>query len=145
VHGDGRITRRHALIGAAAAAALAAAPARAAAIGTAPMLHPRRAATYRRLVAGLRGAPGGRFAHRGATPATRAFAGWYAGQDAAIRAHADAVLDRVRAAGIARYGDLERAAAAQDPLAAAAVALAAVACEPPPAEDEHPVVPPIGP
>jgi hypothetical protein len=43
----------------------------------------------------LRQAPDGRFRHRDAAAGTRRFADWYAGQPAATRMHADAVLDGV--------------------------------------------------
>jgi hypothetical protein len=143
---DGRtggITRRHALAAGALAAAAALVPgARIPAAWAAPRLQPRRAATYRRLVAVLRGAPDGRFSGRRPAAATRAFARWYAAQDDAARAHADAALDALGSRPLASYGELARTARRDgDPAVAAAVALAALACEPPPDEDERPVTP----
>ena len=63
------------------------------ALGATPALTPARRATYRRLLAALGQAPGGRFAHREAAAGTRAFAGWYAAAPEGMRRHADAVLD----------------------------------------------------
>jgi hypothetical protein len=58
-------------------------------------LSSRRAAAYRALVEGLGEAPGTTVIAGDAAGATRAFARWYAGQDAKLRGHADAVLDGV--------------------------------------------------
>src|SRR4051794_26900692 len=90
------LTRRQALLaagGAALAALLPATPGRAASAA----LAARRARTYGSLVAGLRRGVDPRFAHRRAPAAVRDFARWYRGEDEAIRRHADAVLDAVRA------------------------------------------------
>jgi hypothetical protein len=99
-----------------------------------------RASTYRALVGALRTAPGGRFRHADPRAAHRHYARWYAAQPDAIRAHADAVLDALSAAGPPTYAQLaapRRARAAM----AAALALACIGCEPPPGEDERPDVP----
>ncbi len=146
----GDLTRRAVLATAAAGVlggVLAAGPARAAtAVAPAAVaLDPRRAATYRRLVGVLHGAPDPRFARLPARGATEAFAAWYAEQDPCVREHADAVLDH-RAAGPApACADLRRAAPPQAAaVLAAGVALAAVGCDPPPDEDERPAVPALG-
>ncbi len=143
------LTRRGALAAAAlglAAGVLPGVSARAAApAGAAATLDPGRAAAFRRLVAVLHGAPDPRFARRPAREATAAFAAWYAGQEACVRAHADAVLDRLAAGPAPACADLGRAAAPQDAaVLAAAVALAAGACDPPPDEDERPALPALG-
>ena len=141
------ITRRHALLsGVAALAAALTLPLRpGVARAAAQRLTLRRTATYGRLVATLRTAPTGRFAGLGATAATREFARWYAAQDASIRAHVDAVLDQVRGALPLGYDDFAAAArpeaGADAAPFAAAVALAAATCAPPPAEDERPLPP----
>src|SRR5262245_40549485 len=91
-----------------------------------------RAGTYRALVRAC-GA-------RHARPASRDFDRWYAGQDAVVRAHAGAVLDRLTPltpARLAADARPERAA-----LLAAALGLVAIACAPPPGEDERPAVMP---
>jgi len=117
-----------------------------AALAAQPRLSARRTATLRALVGSLRAAPDGRF---GAVPvviAERRFVRWYAAQAADARARADAVLDTVATRGVGRYDALARGAAscrtaktARDAAAlAAAVDLAAIVCEPPPAEDERP-------
>ena len=135
----GALTRRHALLAAGAGLAAVLVPVRPAwAVGG---LQRRRAATYHRLVRLLSQAPDGRFANRPAGVAARAFARWYAGQDDAGRAHADAVLDALAARGLPGY---EALAAAPDAVVAAAVGLAAIGCDPPPADaDERPVTPPL--
>jgi hypothetical protein len=109
-------------------------------------LSARRAATMRSLVSTLRHAPSGRFAAIDAADAEARFARWYARQDAGERRRADAVLDAV--AGTARRGYdalAHTASACRSPRSArgaaalaAAVNLATVVCEPPPAEDERP-------
>ena len=76
----------------------AGAPAAAAAAGG---LTRRRQAVYQALVRALQTTPEAGLGHRGAGAATREFAGWYAAQDAAVRAHADAVLDHLDALGLA--------------------------------------------
>jgi hypothetical protein len=138
------LTRRHAVIAAAAGVAASLAPGRPA--WGAGRLHARRAATYRRLVRLLRDAPDGRFANRPAA-ATRTFAAWYARQDATTRAHADAVLDALGRRSHTSYADLAvaapRGAGPFDAVVAAAVGLAAIACDPPLAEDERPLTPPL--
>jgi hypothetical protein len=149
-----RLTRRGALVVAGVAASTTVMPgwAAGATSAPAPRLDPRRATTYRRLVRTLHHAPDGRFRHRPADAATRAFARWYAEQDEPTRRHADAVLDALRARLLARGAVLDappqaaRAPAADHaPLVAAAVGLAAIACEPPPAEDERPTLPTLWP
>ena len=75
-------------------------PAAASAAGAAPGLAPARLATFRKLAEALRLAPGRRLAHRDEAAAAAAFAAAYAAGDAALRAHADAVLDE--AAGLLR-------------------------------------------
>jgi len=140
------LTRRGALAAAAAgllAGVLPAGTARAA--GPAGGLDPRRAAAFERLVTALHRAPDPRFAHLPARTAARAFAAWYAGQDAVAREHADAVLDRLAAGPAPDPADLERAAPAPDAaVLAAGIALAAVACDPLPDEDERPDLPALG-
>jgi hypothetical protein len=108
-------------------------------------LDPRRAATYRRFVRVLHGAPDGRFARRPAAAASVAFAEWYAAQEPEVREHADAVLDRLAAAPRLSCAGLRAAAPPHEAaVLAAAVALAAVACDPPPGEDERPALPALG-
>jgi hypothetical protein len=119
-----------------------------AAVTDLPGLSPRRAATMRGLVATLRHAPGGRFAAVDARAAEARLTRWYARQDADERRRADAVLDAVEGCSRRGYDALARTAAScRSPRAArraaalsAAVDLAAVVCEPPPAEDERPPV-----
>ena len=140
----GRITRRQAVFAAALGLAAAVLPTRLALGATGPGHD--RAATYARLVATLRRAPDGSYrGTRSAAAATRDFARWYADQDPAVRAHADAVLDALGAApplGYARFAAAAAPAAGPDgALFAAALALAAVTCAPPPAEDERPLAP----
>lgn len=147
--GDGpeiRVTRRRALAAAAWAAAAVLLPAgRGGLAWGASGLAPRRAATYRTLVHVLGQGPDPRFRHRRPAAAARDFARWYAGQDASVRAHADAVLDALAAGFTPRYARLVQAAAPQDAaVVATAVALAAVACDPPPDVDERPTVPALG-
>jgi hypothetical protein len=106
----------------------------------------QRAATLGALVGSLRDGPDGRFGAVSVRAAERRFARWYAAQDAAERARADAVLDAIGRRRVPAYGPLARSAAAcrtrrSAPRAAAlaaAVDLAAAVCEPPPAEDERP-------
>ena len=157
-----RLTRRDAIKQGGALAALlalggvggAVSPA-AAADGVA--LSARRRQVYRSLLAALQDTAGGEFRHRDAGEASARFAAWYAAQDAAIRAHADAVLDHLDALGLRAAGrgralrDLrgwagekaspDRAEAVRSAAVAAAVALAAQATAPPPDDDDAPVVP----
>jgi hypothetical protein len=103
-----------------------------------------RAATYRSLVRALRAAPDGRFHHADPRAAQRRYARWYAAQPDAIQAHADTVLDALRAADAPAYAQL--AAPQRDRATiAAAVALACIGCEPPPGADERPDVPTLAP
>ena len=120
-------------------------------------LSARRQAVYRSLLGALQGTAGGEFRHRDAGAATARFAAWYARQDAAVRAHADAVLDHLDAMGLRRAGraralrDLRgwagakasptAAEAVHSAAVAAAVALAAQATAPPPDADDAPVTP----
>ena len=145
------ISRRGFLLGGAGAAWAALGgwrPTRALPAAAAPGLSARRAATMRALVATLRVAPGGRFAAVDARTAQARFTGWYARQDADERRRVDAVLDAVEGCGRRGYDALARTAVScRSPRAArraaavaAAVDLAAVVCEPPPAEDERPAV-----
>jgi len=88
----------------------------------------------------LRAAPDGRFRHADPRAAQRRYARWYAVQSDAIKGHADAVLDALSAARAPAYRQL--AAPRRDRATiAAAVALACIGCEPPPAEDERPDIP----
>jgi hypothetical protein len=105
-----------------------------------------RAATYRALVRSLCGGPDGRFLHVDPAVAYRRYRRWYGAQPAAVRAHADAVLDEVKAPGRPGYAELAgRPTGARDAgrsaVVAAALALVCVGCEPPPAEDERPELP----
>lgn len=103
-----------------------------------------RAATYRALVRALRAAPNGRFRHADPRAAHRRYARWYAAQPHAIQAHADAVLDALTDAGPPAY--VELATPRRDrATVAAAVALACIGCEPPPAADERPDIPTLEP
>ena len=120
-----------------------------AAVAARPRLSARRAAALRALVGSLRAAPDGRFDAIPVVTAERRFVRWYAEQAADARARTDAVLDAVAARGVGRYEVLARGAAScrtatAAPYAAAlaaAVDLAAIVCEPPPAEDERPPSP----
>jgi hypothetical protein len=103
-----------------------------------------RAVTYRALVRALGAAPDGRFRHADPRAAYRRYARWYAAQPEAIRAHADAVLDALSAAGPPAYAELA-APRRRRAAVAAAVALACVGCEPPPGADERPDVPTLAP
>ena len=103
-----------------------------------------RAATYRALVRALRAAPDGRFRHVDPRAAHRRYARWYAAQPDAIRAHADAVLDALRDAGPPAYAELAAPRRSRATVAAA-VALACIGCEPPPAADERPDIPTLAP
>lgn len=138
------LTRRHVLLAGALAAGAALLPARLAWAARGPA--PARSATYARLVATLRRAPDGAYrGTRDAATAARDFAGWYAAQDATVRAHADAVLDRLAGApalGYVRFAQAAAPAAGADAaLFAAALGLAAVTCAPPPDADERPLAP----
>jgi hypothetical protein len=146
------IDRRGFLLAAAASAVAAAPWWRSVPVAAAsPALSVRRAATFRALVRSLHGAPDGRFGVVGAVAAERRFARWYAAQDAAVRAHADAVLDAVGRRSVPGYRRLARgaatcrgpAAAPRSAAVAAAVSLVEGVCEPPPAEDERPLAPPL--
>jgi hypothetical protein len=142
------ISRRGFLLGTAGAAWIALGGRWSAQAAAGPGLTARRAATMRALVATLRDAPGERFAAIDARVAEARFARWYARQDADERGRVDAVLDAVEGCGRRGYAALARTAAScRSPRAArraaavaAAVDLATVVCEPPPAEDERPPV-----
>jgi hypothetical protein len=113
----------------------------------------RRAATLGALVASLRDGPDGRFGAVSVRAAQRRYARWYAAQGAPERARADEVLDALGRRGVPAYPTLARTAsscrsarsAARAAALAAAVDLAATVCEPPPAEDERPPAPALGP
>lgn len=143
-----RLTRRRLLLAAAWTAAAACGPfgPGATAWGApGPALTARRSATYRTFVRVLAQGPDPRFRGRRPADATRVFAGWYARQAEAVRAHADAVLDALATGSEPRYARLARASAPREAaVVAAAVALAAVAYDPPPDVDEHPTVPALG-
>ena len=109
-----------------------------------------RAATYRALARSLCAGPDGRFRHVDPAAAYRRYHQWYRAQPAAVRAHADAVLDELKPPARPGYAELagrpkgargERRSAA----VAAAVALVCVGCEPPPAQDERPELPTLAP
>jgi hypothetical protein len=105
-----------------------------------------RAATYRALVRSLCGGPDGRFRHVDPAAAHRRYRRWYEAQPAAVRAHADGVLDELEPPGRPGYAELAgrpKGARGQGRKAvvAAALALVCVGCEPPPAEDERPELP----
>jgi hypothetical protein len=105
-----------------------------------------RAVTYRALVRSLCGGPDGRFRHVDPAAAYRRYTRWYRAQPAAVRAHADAVLDELKPPGRPSYAELAgRPNGAHDgrrsAVVAAAVALVCVGCEPPPAEDQRPELP----
>jgi hypothetical protein len=109
-----------------------------------------RAATYRAIVRALRAAPDGRFRHADPRAAYRRYASWHAAQPAAIRMHADAVLDALAAGGLPSYAQLAAqplgsSGAGRRATVAAAVALACIGCEPPPGIDERPDVPTLAP
>lgn len=111
-------------------------------------LAPSRAATYHRLVGALQAAPDRRWRHRDVASATRAFARWYARQPVSTRNHVDVVLDALPAVGPVRHEEL--ASATRPPnssrqahrcaVVAAALQLAATACDPPLETDDHPLV-----
>jgi hypothetical protein len=105
-----------------------------------------RAATYRALVRSLCGGPDSRFRHVDPAAAYRRYRRWYGVQPAAVRAHADAVLDELKPPGRPGYAELAgrpNGARGGDrgAVLAAALALACVGCEPPLAEDERPELP----
>jgi hypothetical protein len=109
-----------------------------------------RAASYRALVRSLCAGPDGRFRHVDPAAAYRRYRRWYGAQPAAVRAHADAVLDELKPPGRPGYSELagragEARAGRRSAVVAAAVALACVGCEPPPAEDERPELPTLAP
>jgi len=140
-----------------AAAIMAGAGLPAAAPAAAPAgLSARHGAVYERLIRSLQGAPGSGAAHMDAAAATERFARWYAAQDAAIRAHADAVLDELdglglrgasrrdglaalRSAGAAGHGAPTEAEAVRCAAVAAGLALAARSLDAAPDPDEAPV------
>ena len=119
-------------------------------------LSARHTAVYERLIRSLQGAPGSGAGHLEAAAATQRFARWYAAQDAAIRAHADAVLDQLdalglraggrgqglatlRAAGSGGVASPTEAAAVRAAAVAAGLALAARSLDAAPDPDEAPV------
>jgi hypothetical protein len=109
-----------------------------------------RAATYRALVRSLGGGPDGRFLHVDPAAAHRRYRRWYGAQPAAVRAHADAVLDELEAPGRPGYAELAgrpkgAGGGRRGAVVAAALALVCVGCEPPPAEDERPELPTLAP
>jgi hypothetical protein len=101
-----------------------------------------RAGTYRAIVRSLRAGPDGRFRHVDTAAAYRRYTRWYGMQPAAVQAHADAVLDALTAPGRPGYAELagrpKARGASRPAVVGAALALACVGCEPPPAEDERP-------
>jgi hypothetical protein len=105
-----------------------------------------RAATYRALVRSLRAGPDDRFRHVDPAAAHRRYQRWYGGQPAAVRAHADAVLDELCSPGRPGYAELAgrpkgKRGGRRGAAVAAALALVCIGCEPPPAEDERPELP----
>lgn len=105
-----------------------------------------RAATYRALVRSLCAGPDGRFRHVDPTAAYRRYRRWYGAQPAAVRAHADAVLDELESPGRPGYAELAgrpkgARGGGRSAVVAAALALVCVGCEPPLAEDERPELP----
>jgi hypothetical protein len=105
-----------------------------------------RAATYRALARSLCGGPDGRFDHVDPAAAYRRYRRWYGAQPAAVRAHADAVLDELTPRARPGYAELAgrptgARGARRSAVVAAALALVCVGCEPPPAEDERPDLP----
>ena len=130
------IDRRRFLLAAAAATGAGLASGATAWAGSVRAPAEARAATYRALVRALRAAPDGRF--RNVDPR------WYAAQSDAIQAHADAVLDALSDAGPPAYAELATPRRARATVAAA-MALACIGCEPPPAADERPDVPTLVP
>jgi hypothetical protein len=144
------IDRRRFLIAAAGTAGAALAGSAGSLVAPAGAADDARAATYRALVGALRAAPDGRFGHVDPHAAHRRYARWYAAQPAAVRRHADAVLDELRARGRPRYGELagrgsDAPGGRRCATVAAALALACVGCEPPPAPDERPDLPTLAP
>jgi hypothetical protein len=151
------IDRRAFLLGAAwAAVGLGArrwTPAAAAAAPAPATPAARRAATLGALVAALRDGPDGRFGAVSVGVAERRYTRWYAAQGAGERARADTVLDALARRAVPAYATLARSSsscrsARSAPRAAAlaaAVDLAAIVCEPPPAEDERPPAPALEP
>jgi hypothetical protein len=112
----------------------------------APAPTHERAATYRALVRSLRDGPDGRFRHVDPAAAHRSYRRWYVAQPAAVRAHADAVLDELKPPGRPGYAELAgrpngKRGGRRGAVVAAALALVCVGCEPPPAEDERPELP----
>ena len=109
-----------------------------------------RAATYRALVRSLCGGPDGRFRHVDPAAAYRRYRRWYVAQPAAVRAHADGVLDELKPPGRPGYAELAgrpkgAGGGRRSAVVAAALALVCVGCEPPPAEDERPELPTLAP
>jgi hypothetical protein len=138
------IDRRRFLLAAAAATGAGLASGATAWAGSVRAPADARAATYRALVRALRAAPDGRFRHVDPRAAHRRYARWYAAQSDAIQAHADAVLDALSNAGPPAYAELATPRRARATVAAA-MALACIGCEPPPAADERPDVPTLAP
>jgi hypothetical protein len=107
-----------------------------------------RAGTYRRLIEALHGAPDRRWRHLESGSATRAFADWYEQQPPSTRQHVDVVLDELEGAGQWRYRDLARMSrptpdersVRRCAVVAAALQLAATACDPPVQMGEHPLI-----
>jgi hypothetical protein len=109
-----------------------------------------RAATYRALLRSLCAGPDGRFRHVDPAAAYRRYRRWYGAQPAAVRAHADAVLDELKPPGRPGYAELAgrpkgARGGRRSAVTAAALALVCVGCEPPPAEDERPDLPTLAP
>ena len=104
----------------------------------APSSTQARAATYRALVRSLRGGPDDRFRHVDPAAAHGRYRRWYGAQPAAVRAHADAVLDELGSPGRPGYAELAgrpkgKRGGRRGAVVAAALALVCVGCEPPPA------------
>jgi hypothetical protein len=120
------VDRRGLLAGAGALALAAALPAAPAVARPAGALSATRAATARRLARALRAAGDPTLRDVGPGRATRRLAAWLAGQPAATRAQADAVLDLLGADGVPSPARLARAVPPADAAAAGrAAALAA--------------------
>jgi hypothetical protein len=97
-------------------------------------------------VRSLRAGSDGRFRHVDPAAAYRRYRRWYGAQPAAVRAHADAVLDELCSRGRPGYAELAgrpkgARGGRRSAVVAAALALACVGCEPPLAEDERPELP----
>ncbi len=123
-------------------------------------LSARRQQVYRSLLGALQAPPAASSATATRASRPQRFTAWYAAQDGAVRAHADAVLDHLDAMGLRHVGrgralrDLrgwagaksspDAAEAVHSAAVAAALALAAQATAPPPDDDDAPVVPLLG-